>query len=87
MLNESEAYGCKVSLNITHPEWMVMADEVGGNTSQKGDGAVGGRKLLVKKGEVPREKITTRDKHFTLFPLPLELVNLLCALLFLKEKI
>ena len=40
MLREDEkqnAYGCKATLEITHPEMVILADEVGCNTSQKGD--------------------------------------------------
>ena len=43
---ESDAFGCKVTHNLTHPKICVVIDEVGANTNQKGDGQVGG-KLLV----------------------------------------
>ena len=33
---------CKVTHYLTHPEMCIVMDEVGGNTSQKGDGNIGG---------------------------------------------
>jgi hypothetical protein len=39
---EKDAYGCKVTIDITEPDWVLVMDEVGGNTNQKGDGNVGG---------------------------------------------
>lgn len=36
----------KVTHRILHPAMCVVADEVGGNTAQKGDGYVGGKKTL-----------------------------------------
>ena len=32
---------CKVTSNLTHPEMCIVTDEVGGYTSQKGNGHVG----------------------------------------------
>ena len=43
-------------------------DEVGGNTSQKGNGHIGGKLLVCAKGMIPQEK-NTRDKHWTLLGL------------------
>ena len=42
VVEESEAYGCKVNLDITDPDWVLVVDEVGMITHQKGDGNVGG---------------------------------------------
>ena len=41
VVGEEEAVGCKVTIKITHPEMVVVADKVGGNTSMKGDGHCG----------------------------------------------
>ena len=38
VVDEQDALGCKVSSDITKPEMCLVADEVGGNTSKKGDG-------------------------------------------------
>ena len=42
IVEESDTYGCKVNVNIIDPDWVLVMDEVGGNTNQKGDGRVGG---------------------------------------------
>ena len=47
MCEEKNAYGCKTDLKITNPEMCIVADEVGANTSQKGDGRVGGQKVCL----------------------------------------
>ena len=42
-----------------------MADEVGCNICMKGDGHVGGRKVVCEHGCVPYQTIAKKDKHFT----------------------
>ena len=54
-------YGLKVDLKITHPELCLVADEVGCNTCQKGDGHVGGRKKICERGCVPYEQIGKKE--------------------------
>ena len=49
--SERGAFGFKVTHNIAHPEHFMMADEVGGNVSQKGDGHIGGKGFYMKKGQ------------------------------------
>ena len=46
-VSEEEAFGCRVTLDITHPEMVLVADEVGGNTSMKGDGHVHGKEYIL----------------------------------------
>lgn len=45
---------------------MIFVDEVGGDTSQEGDGAVGGQKKIVPRGAVPKESAATNTNHFTM---------------------
>ena len=45
-VDEELAYGCKVTHAVTYPEWIIFMDEVGSDTSQKGDGHIGGEKRL-----------------------------------------
>ena len=66
---EKDVYGCKVTIDITDPDWVLVMDEVGGNTNQKGDGNVGGELQLCERGKVPKRKINTKDKHYTLLGL------------------
>ena len=63
--SENDAFGFKVTHETKYPEHFIMADEVGGNISQKGDGHIGGTRLLCEKGSVP--KISLRAKTIT-FP-------------------
>jgi len=69
VVKEKDEYGCKVTIDITKPEMCVVADEVGGNMSQKGDGLVGGELMLIKPGQVAQRNISTKDKHYTLLGL------------------
>ena len=61
----NEAFGCKVTHRILYPEDVLVADELGGNLSQKGDGNLGGEKLMCEAGTVPRQRSCTNDRHFT----------------------
>ena len=67
--DEKDAFGCKVTHQIIHPEYVIVFDELGGNTSQKGDGNVGGQLMLCERGKTPQLKISTRDKHYTMMGL------------------
>ena len=47
---ESEGdVGLKVTVEITHPEWILFGDEVGVDISQKDDGNIGEQKFVLKK--------------------------------------
>ena len=43
---EKDAFGCKFNHNLIHPEMCIIMDEVGGNTSQKGDRHIRGELLV-----------------------------------------
>lgn len=59
------AYGLLQDIEIIKPEYILFADEAGFNTSQKDDGNVGGRRMLVEKGTVPqRAKRKPLHSHF-----------------------
>ena len=58
---EEEAFGCKVTHRFPYPMGFVM-DEVGGNTSQKEDGHIGGKLLVCAQGMAPQIKVNTKDK-------------------------
>ena len=66
IVEEDEAAGCEVTHDLTRPEYCFVMDEVGGNTSQKGDGHKGGELFVCPKGMVPKQKANTKDKNFTL---------------------
>ena len=58
--------GFKVTHDIAHPDFFLVADELGGNESQKGDGHVGGTRLLCERGLVSKKISSNQDKHFDL---------------------
>jgi hypothetical protein len=61
-----EAYSNKYTIKINFPEYCLIADELGGNISQKGNRHWGGAKYLYAKGSVLRKTTSNQDKHFTL---------------------
>ena len=52
--------------HVTHPQNCLVVDEVGSDTSQKGDGHVGGAKYLCGRGGTPYQQSAMNDKHFTM---------------------
>ena len=64
--NKSQAYGCKVTHDLIHPDWCLVGDEVGGNISMKGDGNAEERLYLAPKGRVAYRKFCKADWKFTL---------------------
>lgn len=59
-VEEGNAFGFKVTLDITKPEICVVADEVGGNTSQKDDGKIECKRWLCSPGTTPQRKISNK---------------------------
>ena len=64
--SEGDSVGLKVTVEITHPEWILFGDEVGTDISQKDDGNVGKQKFVSKKGSRPNIKSSHKDERFTL---------------------
>ena len=60
------AFGKKVTHIITHPEYWIVANEVGMNTNQKGDSYKGGQKFLVERRTTAKNQWLTKDCHFTI---------------------
>ena len=86
IVEEKDSLGCKVTHDIIRPDMCVVGDEVGGNISMKGDGHAGGELLLCASGTIPQQKISTRDKHFTLMPLTLLTGDPLMCILIISGK-
>ena len=66
VVSEDESYGCKVTHRVEYPEMILMMDEVGESTSQKGDGPIGGEKQVCEAGKVTKEIATTKTKRCVL---------------------
>ena len=82
-----EAFGCKVSHSIKHPDMCIVGDEVGGNTSQKGDGYIGVTLHLCKRNLTPQSKTSNKDKNFVLMGLTtLTDKPLMCCVIFKGVK-
>ena len=67
--NEEEAFGCKIFYELVRPDMCLCGDEVGGNLSMKGDGHIGGKKLLTANGKVTQVQASTRNRRFTMIRL------------------
>ena len=66
IVDEKSSFGCKVTHDITKPHCCFALDKLSGNTSQKGDGHVGGKMLVCGKGETPQTIMSVKSKHYTL---------------------
>ena len=85
--NEELAFGCKVTHNILRSDMILVMDEVGSDTSQKGDGAIGGEKFVCEKGTTPKENCSTKSKHWTLIGLTaLDGTPVMCIIIFKGEQ-
>ena len=69
LVDEKDMFGCEVTHDITDPDMIIVMDEVGGNTSQKGDGHLGGELMLCETGKSPQRKVNTKNKHYTVLGL------------------
>ena len=64
-----------------------MTDEVGWNINQTGDGDVGTEKYLCEKVQIPQEKVSKNNEHFTLIGLTLlTSAPLLCVMILTGKR-
>ena len=57
-------FGFPATHYIIHSSCAIVADELGRNMSQKGDGNVSGAKFLCEKCLVPRKVTSNQDNNF-----------------------
>ena len=62
IVEEASAFRCKCSHLLTHPEYCIVLDEVGGNINMKGDGHIGGDIYLYESGVIPNQKYSRANK-------------------------
>ena len=67
-VDESQRFGKKQDIEITHKQYILFADETGCNTSQKKDGHISGTKYIVERGSTPQTMASDTDHKFTLLP-------------------
>ena len=75
-VDEEGQCGMKQNIRITHPSYIMFADESGFSTSQKKDGHVGGQKFVVESGTLLQIVASTTDHKFTFFHSLLQPVRL-----------
>ena len=86
-VDENNRFGLKQDIKITHPHYLIFADESGCNTNQKKDGQIGGRKHLVEKNTVPQTMACTNDHRFTVLPFTSASGEAIClVVIFRSEK-
>ena len=87
IVEEAAEFGCKCSHRLSHPEYCVVLDEVGGNMNMKGDGRIGGEIYLCEPGVIPQQKLSRVYKHLTLLGLILFTgKHLMCVVIFLGKR-
>ncbi len=85
---EADASGCKVEVDIEHPEWILFGDEVGTDINQKDDGHIGGTKYCVGHGTKANIKSSTNGGRFTLIGLTAASGDaVMCIIIFAAEEL
>jgi len=80
---EKDASGLESHYELIHPQNFIFVDEIGSNTSQQKDGAVGGQTYLCSKTGRPQQRAATKDAHFTVLGFTAATGKpLMCAIIF-----
>ena len=81
--DESQAFGCKVNIDIHRPDMRIVLDEVGCNITQEKDSAKGGQLYLCGvHSQQPYQAAATKNCHFTCLCLTrLDGVALMCVVI------
>jgi hypothetical protein len=64
-----EAFGSKIEVDITHPEWILFGDQVGTDINQKEDGQIAGTNYCVGRGTRANIKSNMNGGKFTVIGL------------------
>ena len=76
-----------ISHRLLHSDNCFVADEVGANTSQKGDGRNRGERFVTEKSSTAKIRCSTKDHHFTLMgKTTLASDPVMCVVIFSGEK-
>lgn len=59
---ENDILGWQVTHELLSPKICLVMDKMGGSTSQKGDGHIGGKNLVSWKTTTPQLKTDTKEK-------------------------
>jgi len=86
--SEEEAFGMKTQYILTHPQKLLIVDEVRSNTSQAKDGNCGGEKYLVPNELRPQIKAACKDTHFTMLGFTAASSEpVMCAVIFATKEL
>ena len=66
--DESKIVGEKCTQKVVHPDYILMADEVGSDMAQEEDGAIGGQRYITDYG-VANLRGSKNSHRFTIFPI------------------
>lgn len=86
IVDREYAYGEKWTHIPTHPHMCFVSDEVGRNISMRGDGHIGGEKLICERGMTPYKKISVKERHFTVLGITLLTGEALMCVLIISGK-
>ena len=67
--SEMEACGFKCKAKLIEPSCVIVLDEAGGDTAMTQDGHPGGRKMVGRKGDHSRRRVTKKARRYTVVPL------------------
>ena len=84
-VDEEDQFGMKQNIRITHPSYIMFADESGFSTSQKKDGHVGGQKFVVESGTFPQIASSATDHKFTLLPFTSATGKAICCVIIFQS--
>ncbi len=85
---EAEAFGSKIEVEITHPEWILFGDEVGTDINQKEDGQIAGTNYCIGKGTRANIKSSTNGGRFTVIGLTAASGDaVMCIVIFAAEEL
>ena len=85
---EEEAFGSKIDVDITHPEWILFGDEVGTDINQKDDGQMAGTNYCVGKGTRANIQSNTNGGRFTVIGLTVASGDpVMCIVIFAGEEL
>ena len=62
---EAESAGCKVTVELIHPEMVIFGDEVGTDVCQEEDGHIGGQTYVVPVGTRAEIKSSNKSSRWT----------------------
>ncbi len=85
-VDEDNCFGLKQNIQISHPSYIMFANESGFSTSQKKDGHVGGQKFVVGSGTVPQIVASITDHKFTILPFTSATGEAICCVIIFQSK-